>query len=149
MYLTRFIAVWMVATALVQEPTGRSREAPDTVELSRLENVWNEAHIRGDADALHRLWSNDFVVTVPNMTLMTKPETMGVWRSGQMKFQRYQTSDIRIRVYDDAAVVTGRLQRTRNFNGRAVGDDWRFTKVYVRRAGRWQVVAFHASALAQ
>jgi hypothetical protein len=27
----------------------------------------------------------------------------------------------------------------------ATVDDWRFTKVYLRRAGRWQVVSFHAS----
>jgi len=29
--------------------------------------------------------------------------------------------------------------------GATADDDWRFTKVYVRRDGRWQVVSFHAS----
>jgi hypothetical protein len=28
---------------------------------------------------------------------------------------------------------------------RTVDDDWRFTKVYLRRAGGWQGVSFHAS----
>ncbi len=37
------------------------------------------------------------------------------------------------------------LIRGRVMADRRVEDDWRFTKVYVRRAGRWQVVSFHAS----
>ncbi len=145
MYLAHCIVAWVIATALVQEPTGKSQDSADTVELSRLENVWNEAHVRGDADALDSLWADDLVVTVPKMKAMTKSDAIGIWRSGRMKFQRCETSDIRIHVYNDAAVVTGRVHRKRNVNGRDVDDNWRFTKVYVRRAGRWQVVAWHAS----
>jgi len=52
---------------------------------------------------------------------------------------------IRVRVYDNAAVVSGRLQRTRSINGQETSDDWRFTKTYVRQGGQWPVVAFHAS----
>lgn len=83
------------------------------------------------------------------MTVMTKQDVIGILRSGRMKFKHYQTSDIRIRVYGDAAVVTGQLQRTRNINSRDVDDNWRFTKVYIRRVGKWQVVAWHASTVAQ
>ena len=68
---------------------------------------------------------------------------------GQEAEIKYDISDLRIRVFGDAAVVTGRLQRTRTLNGQAKEDDWRFTKVYIRRGGQWQVVAFHASEAAQ
>ncbi|OFW53751.1 MAG: hypothetical protein A2146_06665 [Actinobacteria bacterium RBG_16_67_10] len=111
--------------------------------------MWNEAHMRGDAEALNRLWADDLLVTVPNMPPMSKAETIGIWRSGRMRFGRYETSDIRIRVYNDAAVVSGRVRRTRSINGRDVDDDWRFTKMYIRRGGTWQVVAWHASTAAQ
>lgn len=140
------LSAWILVAVLLQEVTELSREQDDTIELSSLENAWNEAHVRGDAEVLDRLWAEDFTVTVPHMEVMTKADAIGLWRSGRMKFERYQTSDIRIRVYGDAGVVTGRLLRTRRFNERVVEDDWRFTKVYVRRAGQWQVVAFHASA---
>ena len=80
---------------------------------------------------------------------MSKSDVLGFTRSGRMKFQRYQTSDFKLRVYGDAAVVSGRLQRMRTLNDKTVNDDWRFTKFYIRREGRWQVVAFHASEAAQ
>src|SRR2546430_11031865 len=50
-------------------------------------------------------------------------------------------------VYENAAVVTDRLERTRSVQGHDVNDEWRFTKVYIRRKGKWQVVAWHASTV--
>ena len=149
LYLKCCLAVCVLTAATIQEPSDKSRESADAAELSRLETVWNEAHLRSDAEALEALWADDLVVTVTSMPVMAKPEAVGFLRSGRMKFQRYQTSDIRIRVYGDAAVATGRLQRTRNIGGRDIDDDWRFTKVYIRRAGRWQVVVWHASTSAE
>lgn len=142
------LAVWIIVAALIQETSEGAQEPASSMELSRLEDVWNEAHVRGDANGLDSLWANDLIVTVPNMRVLTKVEAIGILRSGRMKFEHYQTSDIRIRVYGEAAVVTGQLQRTRSINGQDVDDNWRFTKVYIRRAGRWQVVAWHASTIA-
>jgi len=135
------LGTWVVAIALAQRTVAASREAADRRELSRLESVWNDAHLRGDGDALDRIWAADFTVTVPNMPVMTRADAIGV-------FQHYESSDLGFRIYGDAAVVTGRLRRTRGMNDRTVEDDWRFTKVYVRRGDQWRVVAFHASPAA-
>ena len=121
-------------------------ENPAVAELTRLETEWNDAHLRGDAEALAGLCADELVVTVQAMPVMTKEESVGVLKSGRMTFDRYQTSGIKVHAYDTAAIVTGRLQRTRNVNGRVVQDDWQFTKTYVRRQGKWLVAAFHASA---
>jgi ketosteroid isomerase-like protein len=126
-----------------------SQGSEEAASLRQLETVWNQAHVHGDADALGRLWGNDLEVAVPRMPVMTKAQALAFARSGKMAFQKYETTDLRIRVFGDAAVVTGRLQRTRTRNGQVVEDDWRFTKVYIRRGSQWQVVAFHASEAAQ
>lgn len=148
MYLTFCLTICIIAPALFQGTAVRSREATAVAELSRLENIWNEAYVRGDANALDRLCADDLVVTMSDMQVLNKAKAIGIVRSGKVKFQRYETSDIRIRVYDNAAVVAGRLQRTRNAGGHTAEDDWRFTKVYIRRAGTWRVVAWHASTVA-
>jgi hypothetical protein len=139
------IAALIAAVGLTQAPPVTPSETADTEELFHLEEVWNDAHIHGEAKVLDSLWADGFVVTVPRMPAMSKPDALGVWRSGHVKFQRYHSSDVAIRLYGNTAVVTGRLQRTRDFNGKTVDDDWRFTKTCVRRDPRWQVAAFHAS----
>jgi ketosteroid isomerase-like protein len=121
----------------------------DIQQLQRLEQVWNQAHVNGDADALDKLWADDLEVDVSRMAVMSKADALSFARSGRMKFLHYGTSDLRIRVYGDTAVVSGRLQRTRSMNGKEISDDWRFTKVYVKQAEQWRVVSFHASEAAQ
>jgi uncharacterized protein (TIGR02246 family) len=118
---------------------------PTPATFAALETAWNEAHVRGDAATLDQLFADDLVVAVPGMRTMSKADSLGVMASGRMTFDRYESSDTAIRIYDGAAIVTGRIQRTRTVGGREAKDDWLFTKVYVRRAGRWQVVSFHAS----
>ncbi len=124
---------------LFQEPSAETRE------ISRLEQAFNTAHLAGDADALDTLWADDAVITVPGMAVMGKPTAVGSLRSGRLKFTRYETTAVKIRVFDATAIVTGRLQRARKIEDRVFEDDWQFTKTYARRGEKWQVVAFHAS----
>lgn len=142
---------WLLTISLMVSGAsfGQSTRESDVRALEKLETVWNEAHEHGNPNALEALWADDLEVVVPRMPVMTKAEALSFARSGRMKFLHYTTSNIRIRVYGDAAVVTGRLQRTRVLNGQEISDDWRFTKVYVRESPGWRVVSFHASEAAQ
>lgn len=139
------IFAWFVVLVLVQAPVSNAPADTDTATLARLEADWNAAHMRGDAAALEHLFADDLVVLVPGMRMMTKADAVGIFTSGKMKFDRYETSETTFRLYDATAIVTGRLRRTRVVAEASVDDDWRFTKVYLRRASRWQVVSFHAS----
>ena len=149
LFLAALIITTCSLSGLANNPQESSEVSSDVAELSRLEQVWNDAYVHGNIEPLEQLFADDLVVTMTDMALLTKAQSIRLLRSGHLKFPRYQTSDIRIRVYNDAAVVTGRLQRTRTVNGNNIDDDWRFTKVYVRRAGKWQVVAWHASTNAR
>ena len=123
----------------------QSASPADIEEFTRLERVWDQAHEKGDAKPLEQLWADDIEIVVPKMNVMTKSEALSFFRSGRMTFDRYQTSDIKVRVYGQAAVVSGRLERARSLLGVTTTDEWRFIKVYVRQSDRWRVVAFHAS----
>ena len=133
------LSVMFAWFALSQTPIG------DQAALQRLEVEWNDAHVQGDGETLGRLYGDDIVVVVPGMRVLTKSEALAMFASGRMKFDRYETSETTFRIYENTAVVTGRLRRTRIVGGAKTDDDWRFTKVYVRRTDRWQVVSFHAS----
>jgi len=145
---------WIAATILLlgifsaNTAMAQASGDSDARQLEQLEQVWNHAHEIGDAAVLDKLWAPDLEVDVPRMAAMSKDDVLGFARSGHMKFSRYATSDIRVRVYGDSAVVTGRLQRTRTMNSKDINDDWRFTKVYVKQGQQWRVVSFHASEAA-
>ncbi len=133
-----------IGVLALQNASG-SDESKQLSEFTNLEREWNEAHLGGNAEVLDRLWADELIVTVPEMAPMDRAQSLQIWRSGKFKFKRYETSEIRVRVFGDAAVVTGRLLRSRTMQGRDIQDNWRFTKVYVRRDSKWLVVAWHAS----
>ena len=139
--------MWISAVLVVL--VGLQAQVSDTAAaLARLETEWNTAHVQGDATTLGRIFADDLVVVVPGMRPLSKADSLGMFRVGGMKFDRYDSSDIQSRIYGDTAIVTGRIRRTRTIGGKTMDDDWRFTKVYLRRASGWQVVAFHASSVA-
>ena len=138
----------LVVTAVLvaqQGPIINPEVGADEAQLTRLEKTWNDAHLRGDAEILGSLWADDLVITVPKMRVFTKTDALAMVGTGHMRFDRYETTNITVRVHGDSAVTTGRLRRTRNVNGKHFDDDWQFTKAYIRRGGQWKVVAFHAS----
>jgi len=130
---------WLIVGTFVAQPIGLDAE------FSRLEDVWNTAHRNGDAGALDALWADDLEVVVPRMAPMSKTEALAFSRTGRMRFDRYDTSSLKVRRYGDTVVVTGRLQRAYTLGGNRRQDDWRFTKVYVRQNDAWRVTSFHAS----
>ena len=131
-----------------QEPGGVTQQASALKEFYRLETVWNEAHVKGDADALERLWADDLIVTIAAMPLLNKAGALAMVRSNKMPFTKYETSELNVKRFGDSALVTGRLQRERVMAGKTITDNWRFTKVYAMNGGRWQVIAWHASPAA-
>ena len=135
----------LLVFGLLQAPGAKPEPSDVRNTLERIETEWNVAHVRGDVAALDQIFSDDVVVIVPGMRVMAKADAVGMFRSGRMKFDKYDTSETTFRILGDTAIVTGRLKRTRVINGATTDDDWRFTKVYVRRADRWQVISFHAS----
>ena len=89
------LAVMLTAPPIGQDSKKQESSATEQNEFSPLETLWNEAHRSGDADKLDGLWGEDLVVTVPKTPVMTKPQTISIWRSGRMKFRRYETSELR------------------------------------------------------
>jgi ketosteroid isomerase-like protein len=140
---------FLIAIAVLQQTPAVSKDAIDVTEFNRLEAVWNDAHLNGDAETLDALWANDLVVIVASMRLINKADALEMVRSNRMPFTKYETSEIRVKHFTDSAVVTGRLLRERSMNGQTITENWRFTKVYVRSGGRWRVTSWHGSPAPQ
>ena len=58
-----------------------------------------------------RLFADDVVIQVPGMRVLSKADAVGMFTTGRMKFDRYETSETTFRVYGETAIVTGRRPR--------------------------------------
>jgi uncharacterized protein (TIGR02246 family) len=125
----------------------KAEEEAKSSTIDRLERAWRDAHLSGDRARLDPLLATDVLFIFPEMAPMGKADFLSALRSSDSRFIRYDTREIDIRDFGDTVVVFGHVQRTRVTAGARAQDNWRFTKVYVRRNDRWQVVNFHASEI--
>ena len=119
-------------------------------EIRALEDTWNEARAHADIAALDRLLADGWTVVHGDGTMNTKAEYLADLKSGARKFDGgVVVSGFTVRVYGDTAVAAGTSESKVTINGKPQGGSLRFTRVYVRRDGRWIMIATHATTRAQ
>ena len=120
-------------------------DVAEGIEIARLAARVQRFH--ADAAALKRIYADDFIGVGPSGTVRTKPQVISDFTSGDLRFQSITTDDVRVRVYGNAAVETGRSTMDGQDKGKAVPHDTRFTRVWVKQHGRWRLVANHYSSI--
>jgi len=130
-----------------KKSSGRNQTESVVEKIRRLDEDRIQAQIHADAVALDRIYADDFIGIGPSGTVRTKPQVLADFTSHELKFQSITTDDVRIRVYGNTVVETGRSTMVGQDKGKVVPRDNRFTRVWVRRQGGWRLVANHYSTL--
>ncbi|HEX2694415.1 MAG TPA: nuclear transport factor 2 family protein [Acidobacteriota bacterium] len=136
------VAAW--AQTAVQ-PKGGSAEQ----ELLKLEQDWTNAAVKADLAFLDQILAEDWVFTDPEGVVWTKAQSQAALKSGEDVITSMVPDDMKARVYGDAAVVTGRNTTKETLKGKDVSGLYRWTDTWIKKAGRWQCVATHASEIVQ
>ena len=151
--MNRILVVTVLIVALYSLAVGQTKNTRLTqtdrvVErIRKLDQERIQAQIHADAMALNRIYADDFIGIGPSGTVRTKPQVLADFTSHELTFQSITTDEVRIRVYGNTAVETGRSTMVGQDKGKVVPRDNRFTRVWVRRQGRWRLVANHYSTL--
>jgi len=114
-------------------------------QIVEMERETKEASLRRDSEFPQRVLADDYVAISPLGQVTTKKEALSARKSGQLRYETIDVSDMVVRLYGDTAVVTARA----DVKGHQLGEDfsgpYRYTRVWVRRAGRWQTVSYQAT----
>jgi ketosteroid isomerase-like protein len=129
--------------------TDLSPKPQTTVErqIESLEEARNQAVLHGDVAALDRMTSDDYTFITLRGELRTKSDILKGFASGSFHYESRQISDLRVRVYGDTAIVSGRSMQKGMENGKDYSGDYRFTRVYVKEKGHWVTVALQTTLI--
>ncbi len=117
-------------------------------EVRKLERAWLDAYEQSDAKAMDAIVADDFTITFPDGSMQTKPQIMEMIkrpRNPNSPATKFYTEEVRSRAYGDTVILLGRVVTEYVRDGKAVKEASRYTDTYVKRGGRWQVVASHLS----
>jgi acetamidase/formamidase/ketosteroid isomerase-like protein len=115
-------------------------------DIRAMEKLWNESRVRADVAALNTLLADGWTVTHGDGTINTKAEYLADLKSGARKFfGDVKQDDFSVRIYGDTAVAAGVSDSRVEYQGKPSGGALRFTRVYVKRDGGWQMIVSHAT----
>jgi uncharacterized protein (TIGR02246 family) len=146
--MPRFVvALAVVMTALV----GGTAMAlsPAEQELVAVENAWAAAAVKADGAALEKIYADEYLFTDEEGLVWNKSQDIANVTTGVYKPTSYKFDDMKVRIYGDTAVVTGRNMVQATYKGKDISGPYRFTDVFVKRDGRWQCVATQAGRVSK
>jgi ketosteroid isomerase-like protein len=118
--------------------------------ILRLENEGREATLKNDIAANDRLLADNWLNINPDGSITTKAKLLELLKDGSFKIMSIENDEVMVRVYDGAAVVTGRSTTKRTgASGEVIARQVRFTRVYAKSKGQWQVVSAHNTLIAK
>ena len=132
-----FIAVLLLA---VCGRTLGGDAAGDKSELTKLVKDLNQANVKGDIAFLERVLHEDFTHYRPRGTVENRAQYLENRKTRRVGFDSLVAEDIKVRLYGDTAVVTYRSAAKGKDQQGAFDEQRLWTRVFVRRDGRWQLV---------
>jgi len=117
--------------------------------LMHIEQEMDDAVVKGDTSASERYLSDNCVITDPGGIVMDKTRSISDLKSGDLKIESSKLEDMKVQVYGNTAVVTYGTTDKGTYKGKDISGKYRWTDVFVKRNGRWQIVADQATRVAQ
>ena len=142
------IVLWVVASALACN-SGQLNNGSAESEVLSLDDQRYAAREKGDADAMSRIYADDYTLITAEGVLRSKSDQINEMRAQQLKFNPIEILDRNVRVYGDAAIVLAHEHSSIIRNGQEIGGNFRTSRTYIRRDGRWQLVHIQATRIVE
>jgi ketosteroid isomerase-like protein len=146
--LLSFLSMLLFAPALP------AQTAPDAAELTKLLQDFLAGASKNDIGMHDRFWADELVYTSALGRRKGKADIMRELREETKATPKpdegttvYSAEDIRIQQYGDTAVVAFRLVATTDKAGTKTVANYFNTGTFLKRNGKWQVIAWQATAL--
>ena len=122
-----------------------AQDKSETATVRSLEEKWTEAYKLHNIEILSSLLADDFVITVEDGSVYSKAGYISHSADSTVRVQVAELSDLKVRIRGDAAFVTGAYHEKGESKGKAYEYHDRLTDVWMKNAGKWQVVSSHYS----
>jgi ketosteroid isomerase-like protein len=133
--------VLVAAIALATLSAASSAWAGDAEDVNAAEEARYAVMIAQDGTALAAILADEFIYHQPSGRVQDKAGYIEQVTAGEVRIKRAERYDIRINVYGGTATATGSTRVDIELKGEPKQFDLRFLDVWVKRDGRWQIVA--------
>ena len=137
--LSAYTAV--VIGSLIPSSVSTTQTTGVAQELMQIEHRLAKALVDRDLEIYSSILAADWTTIDLAGRVLSKSHVLKELASKDRQIEAASIDDIRVRELGDVAIVTGRTAATGSYKGQRSSVVLRFTDVFVKREGRWQVIA--------
>jgi hypothetical protein len=162
--MIKFAGILAVAVGLALIPSPQKQQeleraacvqqcfAPLDPELHRQEIVSLEkeaAHAiqLNNTSYFRRVYSDDFTGILSHGQLVSKAEWIALIGSPEVRYESFNTSDVKVQLYENMAVATCLWSSRRLVNGQRISHQLRTIHIYLNGASGWHVVTAQTTSM--
>ncbi|MEP6738332.1 MAG: nuclear transport factor 2 family protein [Chryseolinea sp.] len=112
-------------------------------EFQKIEDNFNQAVISNSVDEIKKCITGDWVLVDSQGGIIAQEGFFKVLEQGFVSHSTMTKNILRVKVYGDIALVTGRGQNTGTWQGQPLNADEWITDVYKKESDKWLCVLTH------
>jgi len=116
-------------------------------ELVNLEKETARALQGNNGGLFRRVYGEDFVAILPSGEVLDKAGWIATIENSSTKYSSFVATDVRVRLFEQTAVVTCLWSSRGTKNGHTSFQQWRVTHVYIYGQRGWQAIASQETLL--
>lgn len=141
----------MAPFAIAQAPAKEAKTDDwNEKQVRELERERVNALVAGEVKVLDRILADDLIYIHSSGLVDTKASFIQSIKSGALKYEAMDHDDLAVKMFPDLALITGKTDvkvRSGGPTGELRGLRLRFTCIYARKGGRWQMVGWQSTRI--
>jgi len=145
-----FLIAFFISTFSIDAQVNSKIES----EIRVLEQTGVKAILKGDTNTLKQIWAPEFLVNTPrNEITGTRDSILLIQKAGMIDYSTYEKVIERMQFQKNIVITMGHETIVSKNDSRAAkaGQVYkrRFTNIWMKKNGKWQLIARHASVICQ
>ena len=136
--LTIIVALLQTLGLAAQQPTAEQQ-------IQQASKVYEQALTQKNELLLKSILADNFILTTASGKVLTKKDMMLNLTKEGTKYDKFESSDVRINVLNEAAIETGKVHTVGIRGGKKIAETTRYTDFWVKMQGKWLLLAEHSS----
>ena len=150
--MTKYI--FLLACTISIFPANAQDNSKAEAEIRRLEQTGATAILNGDTNTLKQIWAPEFLVNTPrNEVTGTRDSILMIQKAGMIDYSTYEKVIERMQFQKNIVITMGHETLVSKNDTRILkaGQVYkrRFTNIWMKKNGKWQLIARQASLICQ
>jgi len=132
---------------VLSAPVALSQDRNYETQVAQADAQLNESIRHNDPAEAAALYADEFVLTTSSGKAKIKSDMLGEIASPDLKLEVNETENVKVRVLNSTAVLTGKLHQKGSYKGQAFDLFVLVTDTWVKTETGWKLLAGHATLL--